>query len=98
MKVLDSGNTVGNTSELKKLSDRGRTIKSAFCDFVVEHHPRSKNDPKPWVSHSGDGFRYSSLECYAERSPEPTVEQYAMAARAIERMIPMGRNVIRNGA
>lgn len=98
MKVLNSGNTVGNTTELRELSQSGKVIRSAFGDFVVLHCPRSKNDPTPWVSHNGNGFRYSSRECYAERSPEPTMAEYAMAARFISGLIPNGRNVARNKA
>lgn len=73
MQILDSGNVVGSTPEMKKLADEGRTIRTAFCDFEVAYLPRSTYDPKPWVSHGGDehGFRYSSRECYAEKAPQP---------------------------
>jgi hypothetical protein len=96
VKTLDSGHTVGTTPELRSLAEKGRTVKSAWGDFPVTYAPRSKNDPKPWVSHGGDdyGFRYNARECYAEAAPvltpegEPTLEEYAMASRFIQSLIP----------
>ncbi len=92
LKILNSGHAVGTTPELKALAADGWTIKTAWCDFEVEHRPRNSYDPQPWRSHNSDkGFRYNARELYAERPPadaEPTLEEYALASRLITGLMP----------
>ena len=91
MKILNSGHAVGTTPELKALVADGWTVRTAWCDFEVHHRPRNDYDPQPWVSHDGEGFRYNARELYAERPPadaEPTPEEYTLASRLIQSMIP----------
>lgn len=93
MKILSSGNAVGTTPELKALAADGWTIRTAWCDFEVQHRPRNDYDPQPWLSHGGDenGYRYNARELYAERPPadaEPTLEEYALVSRFVQNMMP----------
>lgn len=64
----------------------------------VAHDPRVKGDPYPWERW---GMRYRSSELALvkvqhDEANEPTLEEYAQASRAIQGLIPNGRNAARN--
>jgi len=50
---------------------------------------------KPWPN--ADAMRHHGHgDMYCGEKPEPTLEEYAQAARAIQSLIPNGRNAARN--
>jgi len=64
---------VSKTSDiLIEQSTTGGVVRPVFGppDFILQHMPRSKKDPKPfvrWTSHPDGRFRYSGAEVYVDK-------------------------------
>lgn len=60
---------IGNTRDLLKMREEGMRLVWDFGagKYDVQHAPRTKNDPQPFVQVGGCEFRLKSYEIHAEK-------------------------------
>lgn len=51
---------------LLKAKSEGAYIRHRETGETMDHRPRRKGDPKPWVARGSNGYRYASAECRPE--------------------------------